>query len=174
MLTSLHAVLGKAPLRPPAGSSGRPPSLVIPTVVVTGPTRVLTPLSPSAGPATVEQLLGASTADYLGVSPDAAAVLVADSPEQIQEWLIAGAAPGGPADGAAAWLDALGARSRHVGALLARTPDALPRLLPYYTAGLRSTSGPAATAAAHAAAGLARALRALQADAPYLHAAAHS
>ena len=175
MLTSLHAVvLRKAPLRPPAGSSGRPPSLVIPTVVVTGPTRVLTPLSPSAGPATVEQLLAASTADYLGVSPDAAAVLVADSPEQIQEWLIAGAAPGGPADGAAAWLDALGARSRHVGALLARTPDALPRLLPYYTAGLRSTSGPAATAAAHAAAGLARALRALQADAPYLHAAAHS
>ena len=174
VLTSLHTVLRKAPLRTPAGSSGRPPSLVIPTVASTTPTRVLTPLSPSAGPATVEQLLAASTADYLGVSPDAAAVLVADSPEQIQEWLIAGAAPGGPADGAAAWLDALGARSRHVGALLARTPDALPRLLPYYTAGLHSTSGPAATAAAHAAAGLARALRALQADAPYLHAAAHS
>jgi hypothetical protein len=174
VLTSLHAVLRKGPLRTPAGSSGRPPSLVIPTVAVTTPTRVLTPLSPSAGPATVEQLLAASTADYLGVTPDAAAVLVADSPEQIQEWLIAGAAPGGPADGAAAWLDALGARSRHVGALLARNPDALPRLLPYYTAGLRSTSGPAAAAAAHAAAGLARALRALQADAPHLHAAAHS
>ena len=78
--------------------------------------------------------------------------------------LRAGCAPGGPPGGCAGWLDALGARSRQICSLVAADPPALTALLPFYASGLASASPEAAAAAAHAAAGLARSLRACEAE----------